>query len=92
MLSESRYSFAIPIANETMAVITEIEDLRLQAKKRVAKAIFGYVDSGSCNERTIRTIRTIGANRSDLDAIHLRQRVAVFPFLRFHSTFVLRAP
>ncbi|GGC11953.1 alpha-hydroxy acid oxidase [Pseudoduganella buxea] len=54
-----------------MAVITEIEDLRRQAKKRVAKAIFGYVDSGSYTERTMR------ANRSDLDAIHLRQRVAV---------------
>ncbi len=54
-----------------MAVITEIEDLRRQAKKRVAKAIFGYVDSGSYTEGTMR------ANRSDLDAIHLRQRVAV---------------
>ncbi len=54
-----------------MAVITEIEDLRRQAKKRVAKAIFGYVDSGSYTERTMR------ANRADLDAIHLRQRVAV---------------
>ncbi len=54
-----------------MAVITEIEDLRRQARKRVAKAIFGYVDSGSYTERTMR------ANRSDLDAIHLRQRVAV---------------
>ncbi len=54
-----------------MAVITEIEDLRLQAKRRVAKAIFGYVDSGSYTQGTMR------ANKSDLDAIHLRQRVAV---------------
>jgi L-lactate dehydrogenase (cytochrome) len=56
---------------ETMAVITEIEDLRLQAQKRVAKAIFGYVDSGSYTQGTMH------ANRSDLDAIHLRQRVAI---------------
>lgn len=54
-----------------MAVITEIEDLRLQAKRRVAKAIFGYVDSGSYTQGTMR------ANKSDLEAIHLRQRVAV---------------
>jgi L-lactate dehydrogenase (cytochrome) len=54
-----------------MAVITEIEDLRQQAKRRVAKAIFGYVDSGSYTQGTMR------ANKSDLDAIHLRQRVAV---------------
>jgi L-lactate dehydrogenase (cytochrome) len=54
-----------------MPVITEIEDLRLLAKRRVAKAIFGYVDSGSYTQGTMR------ANKSDLDAIHLRQRVAV---------------
>jgi L-lactate dehydrogenase (cytochrome) len=57
--------------NETMAIITEIEDLRQQAKRRVAKAIFGYVDSGSYTQGTMR------ANKGDLDAIHLRQRVAV---------------
>jgi L-lactate dehydrogenase (cytochrome) len=54
-----------------MTVITEIEDLRQQAKRRVAKAIFGYVDSGSYTQGTMR------ANRNDFDAIALRQRVAV---------------
>ncbi len=54
-----------------MAVITEIEDLRQLAKRRVAKAIFGYVDSGSYTEGTMR------ANKNDLDAIGLRQRVAI---------------
>ena len=54
-----------------MAVITEIEDLRQLAQRRVAKAIFGYVDSGSYSQGTMR------ANKRDLDAIHLRQRVAV---------------
>jgi L-lactate dehydrogenase (cytochrome) len=54
-----------------MPVITEIEDLRRQARRRVAKAIFGYVDSGSYTQGTMH------ANKRDLDAIHLRQRVAV---------------
>lgn len=54
-----------------MAVITEIEDLRRQAKRRVAKAIVGYVGSGSYTEGTMR------ANRNDFDAVRLRQRVAV---------------
>ena len=54
-----------------MPVVAEIEDLRRLAKKRVAKAIFGYVDSGSYSQGTLR------ANKSDLDAIGLRQRVAV---------------
>ena len=54
-----------------MAVITQIEDLRLQAKRRVAKAIFGYLDSGSYTESTMH------ANHSDLGAIHLRQRVGI---------------
>jgi L-lactate dehydrogenase (cytochrome) len=54
-----------------MAVITEIEDLREQARRRVAKAVFGYVDSGSYTQGTMH------ANKSDLEAIHLRQRVAV---------------
>ncbi len=54
-----------------MPVVAEIEDLRRLAQKRVAKAIFGYVDSGSYSQGTLR------ANKSDLDAIGLRQRVAV---------------
>lgn len=54
-----------------MAVVTEIEDLRQLAKRRVARAIFGYVDSGSYTQGTMH------ANKSDLDAIHLRQRVAI---------------
>ncbi|MDI4635445.1 alpha-hydroxy-acid oxidizing protein [Pelomonas sp. V22] len=54
-----------------MPVVAEIEDLRRLAQKRVAKAIFGYVDSGSYSQVTLR------ANKSDLDAIGLRQRVAV---------------
>src|SRR5438874_9600639 len=54
-----------------MGVITEIEDLRIEARRRVAKAIFAYVDSGSYSQGTMH------ANKRDLDEIHLRQRVAV---------------
>jgi L-lactate dehydrogenase (cytochrome) len=54
-----------------MPVITNIQDLRAAAKKRVAKAIFDYVDRGSYEEETLR------ANKADLDALKFRQRVAV---------------
>jgi L-lactate dehydrogenase (cytochrome) len=54
-----------------MPVVTCIEDLREMAKKRVARAIFDYVDCGSYAECTLR------ANRADLEAIALRQRVGI---------------
>ncbi len=54
-----------------MPVVTNIEDLRRMAQKRVAKAIFDYVDRGSYDERTLR------ANRADLEALQFRQRVGI---------------
>src|SRR5260370_20849018 len=54
-----------------MPVVTNVEDLRQLAKKRVAKAIFDYVDRGSYDEATLR------ANRADLELLTLRQRVAI---------------
>ncbi|HKU45405.1 MAG TPA: alpha-hydroxy acid oxidase [Burkholderiales bacterium] len=54
-----------------MPVVTCIEDLRELAKKRVARAVFDYVDRGSYSEATLR------ANREDLESLWLRQRVAV---------------
>jgi L-lactate dehydrogenase (cytochrome) len=54
-----------------MPVVTCIEDLRQMARKRVAKAVFEYVDGGAYTEATLR------ANSHDLEAIALRQRVAV---------------
>jgi L-lactate dehydrogenase (cytochrome) len=54
-----------------MTVITNIEDLRQMAKKRVAKAVFEYVDRGSYDEATLR------ANKGDLDALKFRQRVGI---------------
>ncbi len=54
-----------------MPVVTNIADLRQIAKKRVAKAIFDYVDRGSYDEHTLR------ANAADLDHLKFRQRVAI---------------
>jgi L-lactate dehydrogenase (cytochrome) len=54
-----------------MTVITNIEDLRILAKKRVPRMFYDYADSGSWTESTYR------ANTADFQAIKLRQRVAV---------------
>ncbi len=54
-----------------MKNITCIADLRDLARRRVPRAFFEYADSGSYNEETLR------ANRTDLEAIKLRQRVLV---------------
>ncbi len=54
-----------------MPVITNIEDLRVLAKKRVPRMFYDYADSGSWTEGTYR------ANSSDFQTILLRQRVAV---------------
>ena len=54
-----------------MKTITCIEDLRALARRKVPKAFFDYLDSGSYNEETLR------ANRADLETIKLRQRVMV---------------
>ncbi len=54
-----------------MPVITNIEDLRVLAEKRVPRVFYDYADSGSWTEQTYR------ANTSDFEKIRLRQRVAV---------------
>jgi L-lactate dehydrogenase (cytochrome) len=54
-----------------MKNIACIDDLRILARRRVPRAFFDYADSGSYNEETLR------ANRADLEAIKLRQRVLV---------------
>ena len=54
-----------------MRVVTCIEDLRQLARKRVARAIFDYVDRGSYTEATLH------ANRADLELLTLRQRVGI---------------
>jgi len=54
-----------------MTPITNIEDLRVLAKKRVPRMFYDYADSGSYTESTYR------ANEADFGKIKLRQRVAV---------------
>lgn len=54
-----------------MTVITNIEDLRILAEKRVPRMFYDYADSGAWTESTYR------ANSNDFGKIKLRQRVAV---------------
>jgi L-lactate dehydrogenase (cytochrome) len=54
-----------------MPVITNIEDLRLLAQKRVPRMFYEYADCGSWTESTYH------ANQDDFQRIKLRQRVAV---------------
>lgn len=54
-----------------MPIITNIEDLRLLAQRRVPRMFYDYADSGSWTESTYR------ANNDDFARIKLRQRVAV---------------
>jgi hypothetical protein len=51
--------------------VTNIEDLRRLAKRRVPRMFYDYADSGSWTESTYR------ANEADFARIKLRQRVAV---------------
>jgi L-lactate dehydrogenase (cytochrome) len=52
-------------------VINSIADLREVAERRVPRAIFQYADHGAFDEITLRR------NRSDFDALKLRQRVMI---------------
>ncbi len=54
-----------------MPVITNIEDLRVLAEKRVPRMFYDYADCGSWTESTYH------ANESDFQKIKLRQRVAI---------------
>jgi L-lactate dehydrogenase (cytochrome) len=54
-----------------LPAITNIEDLRVLAKRRVPRMFYDYADSGSWTESTYR------ANEQDFNRILFRQRVAV---------------
>ena len=69
-----------------MTAITNIQDLRAIAKRRVPRAIFDYADRGSYDEATLR------ANRADLAAIPLRQRVMIDVSQRSLATTMLGEP
>jgi L-lactate dehydrogenase (cytochrome) len=63
-----------------MKNITSIDDLREVARRKVPRAFFEYADSGSYTESTLR------ANRADMEAVKLRQRVLVDVGTRDTST------
>src|SRR6202049_2717288 len=69
-----------------MRMMTCIEDMRLQARRRVPKMFFDYADRGSYAEETLRI------NRSDLERIKLRQRVLVDVARRDLATTIVGAP
>src|SRR5476651_93165 len=67
-------------------VITSIEDLREEAKRKVPRMFYDYADSGSWTEGTYR------ANESDFHKIKLRQRVAVNMENRSLATTMIGVP
>ena len=66
-----------------MPVITNIEDLRQLARRKIPRAIFDYVDRGSYDEISYR------ANSDDLKAIRFRQRVLIDASNRSLATTML---
>jgi L-lactate dehydrogenase (cytochrome) len=52
-----------------MPVPASVSDYRLLAQRRLPRSFFDYIDGGAYNELTL------AANRSDLDALKLHQRV-----------------
>lgn len=66
--------------------ITCIDDLRELHRRNTPKAFFDYVDHGSYAGQTL------SANRRDLEAIKLRQRILVDISVRDQSTTILGEP
>ena len=54
-----------------MNSITNVDDLRREARKRLPRMFFDFVDGGSWDEQTCR------ANRSDFATLRFRQRVGI---------------
>ena len=69
-----------------MTTVACIEDLRQIARRKVPRAFFDYVESGSYAEETLR------ANREDLQRLKLRQRVLVDVSQRDQSTSIIGEP
>ncbi|MCX5478980.1 alpha-hydroxy acid oxidase [Kaistia geumhonensis] len=70
----------------SLQTATSIDDLRLMAKRRVPRAFFEYCDRGSYAEETLE------ANRADLKALKLRQRVMVDVSNRSTATTIIGQP
>jgi len=51
------------------AMLPGVDDFRDRARRRLPRFLFDYIDGGACQEVTL------DANRRDLDAIALRQRI-----------------
>lgn len=66
-----------------MPVITNVEDLRQQARRKLPRALFDYVDRGSYDEISYH------ANSDDLKKIRFRQRVLVDATNRVLETTML---
>ncbi len=66
-----------------MPVITNVEDLRQLARRRIPRALFDYVDRGSYDEISYR------ANSDELKAIRFRQRVLIDASNRSLATTML---
>jgi L-lactate dehydrogenase (cytochrome) len=69
-----------------MKIMTCIEDMRQVARRQVARQFFDYVESGSYTEQTLH------ANRADLEAIKLRQRILIDVAQRSTATTILGEP
>ncbi|WP_029354154.1 alpha-hydroxy acid oxidase [Bosea sp. 117] len=69
-----------------MTVVTNVQDLRTIAMRKVPRAIFHYADRGSYDEATLK------ANRADLAAIPLRQRVMIDVSNRSTATTMIGEP
>jgi len=74
------------LGNSSIQKATCIEDLREIARRRVPRAFFQYADHGSYAQSTLR------ANRADLDAVKLRQRVGIYVGTRDLSTSIAGQP
>jgi L-lactate dehydrogenase (cytochrome) len=70
-------------SNQVLNTTTSIEELRQLARRNVPRAFFDYAEAGSYSEGTLR------ANRSDLEAIKLRQRVLIDVSSRDTGTTIL---
>jgi L-lactate dehydrogenase (cytochrome) len=66
-----------------VTTITNIEDLRRIARRKLPRAIFDYVDSGSYDEITLK------ANRGELEDVRFRQRVLIDTSKRIMGTELL---
>src|SRR3954447_20144848 len=74
---------ALTAVTPSWDAVATIEDLRRIAKRRVPRTFFEYVEAGSYDELTRR------ANRADLDALLLRQRVMVDGPARSQGTTIV---